>query len=194
METKMARSPSSAGSKAARRVRSALEPAFLAELAATCNVAAAARKAGMTTTLAYDARRNNAAFARKWQAALCEGYDNLELELLHRLRSGELKPTPARKTAVRSFDNANALRLLAAHREAAARQRAIRDNDDAAAVLEGLNAKLERMRERAGRQTWGNRMRGPPQTDRRLDWLLACPPERLRNSRPQPGGAGRHGL
>jgi shikimate kinase len=149
METKMARSSSSAGSKAARpRSLGVWSRAFLSALAESCNVAEAARKAGITTTLAYDTRRNNAAFARKWQAALCEGYDNLEMELLHRLRSGELKPTPARKTALRSFDNANALRLLAAHREAAARQRAIRDNDDAAAVLEGLNTKLERMRER----------------------------------------------
>lgn len=122
---------------------------FLAELAATCNVAAAARKAGVPTTTVYDARRNDAAFARKWQAALSEGYDNLELELLHRLRSGELKPPPTRKKAVRTFDNANALRLLAAHREAAAQQRAIRDNDDAETVLAGLNTKLERMRERA---------------------------------------------
>jgi hypothetical protein len=122
---------------------------FLAELAATCNVAAAARKAGVPTTTVYDARRNDATFARKWQAALSEGYDNLELELLHRLRSGELKPPPTRKKAVRTFDNANALRLLAAHREAAAAQRAMRDNDDAEAVLAGLNAKLERMRERA---------------------------------------------
>jgi hypothetical protein len=122
---------------------------FLAELAATCNVAAAARKAGVTTATVYDARRNDAGFARKWQAALSEGYDNLELELLHRLRSGELKPPATRKKAVRTFDNANALRLLAAHREAAAQQRAIRDNDDAEAILAGLNAKLERMRERA---------------------------------------------
>jgi len=122
---------------------------FLAELAATCNVAAAARKAGVTTTTVYDARRNDAAFARKWQAALSEGYDNLELELLHRLRSGELKPPPSAKKAVRTFDNANALRLLAAHREAAAAQRAMRDNDDAEAILAGLNGKLERMRERA---------------------------------------------
>lgn len=122
---------------------------FLAELAATCNVAAAARKAGITTATAYEARRNDAAFARKWQAALSEGYDNLELELLRRLRVGELKPPASAKKAVRIFDNANALRLLAAHREAAAQQRAMRDNDDAEAVLAGLNAKLERMRERA---------------------------------------------
>jgi hypothetical protein len=121
----------------------------LAELAVTCNVAAAARKAGVPTTTVYDARRNDAVFARKWQAALSEGYDNLELELLYRLRSGELKPPPTRKKAVRTFDNANALRLLAAHREAAAQARAIREDDDADTILAGLNAKLERMRERA---------------------------------------------
>lgn len=145
----MARSSSPGGSSAARpRSLGVWSRAFLAALAESCNLAQAARLAGITTTLAYDTRRNNAGFARKWQAALCEGYDNLELELLHRLRNGEVKPDAASKTKARSFDNADALRLLAAHREAAARQRAIRDNNDADAVLEGLTTKLERMRER----------------------------------------------
>jgi hypothetical protein len=60
------------------------------------NVAAAARKAKIDTSAAYQRRRNDAEFNRKWQIALCEGYDNLEMELLHRLRTGEVKPPPAR--------------------------------------------------------------------------------------------------
>lgn len=100
--------------------------AFLSELAATSNVSAAAREAGITTAMAYDARRANPEFNRKWQQALCEDYGHLEMELLHRLRSGELKPAAGAKRGVRAFDNATAFRLLAAHRESAARQRAIR--------------------------------------------------------------------
>jgi hypothetical protein len=121
---------------------------FLAELAVTSNVSAAARKADIATGTAYDARRTNAEFNRKWQQALCEGYDHLEMELLHRLRTGEVKPLPGAKRGSRSFDNATAFRQLAANRESAARQRAIRDNQDSEAIIASINAKLDRMRER----------------------------------------------
>ncbi|MGE3690508.1 MAG: hypothetical protein AB7F98_03900 [Novosphingobium sp.] len=121
---------------------------FLAELAATSNVSAAARKAGILTARAYEARRTNPEFSRKWQQALCEGYDHLEMELLHRLRSGEIKPTANAKKGVRTFDNAVAFRLLAAHRESAARGRAIRSNEEAEQIVLSINASLERMRRR----------------------------------------------
>ncbi len=49
--------------------------AFLNELAATSNVSAAARHAGIATSSAYEARRANPEFSRRWQQALCEGYD-----------------------------------------------------------------------------------------------------------------------
>ena len=81
-------------------------------------------------------------------AALCEGYDHLEMELLHRLRTGEVKPAAAPKRAARAFDNATAFRLLAAHRESAARQRAINYNEDSARILVSINTKLDKMRER----------------------------------------------
>ncbi|MFZ5745453.1 MAG: hypothetical protein ACOY7T_13340 [Pseudomonadota bacterium] len=90
---------------------------FLAELAATSNVSAAARKAGVCTSTAYEARRQSAEFNRAWQQALCEGYDLLEMDLLRRLREGEVKPAAGAKRGVRTYDNAAALRLLAAHRE-----------------------------------------------------------------------------
>ena len=121
---------------------------FLSELAATSNVSASARMAGVATSTAYDTRRNNAEFSRKWQQALCEGYDHLEMDLLHRLRNGEIKPANGAKRGVRIYDNAIAFRLLAAHREAAARQRAIRDNEDEEAILASIDAKLDLMRER----------------------------------------------
>jgi hypothetical protein len=122
--------------------------AFLSELAATSNVSAAARKAKISTTTAYDTRRANPEFNRKWLAALCEGYDHLEMELLHRLRTGEVKPAAGAKKGVRAFDNATAFRLLAAHRESAARQRAINHNQDSARILVSINTKLDKMRER----------------------------------------------
>lgn len=121
---------------------------FLAELAATSNVSAAARKAGILTARAYDARRTNPEFSRKWQQALCEGYDHLEMELLARLREGEIKPAANGRRGVRTFDNAIALRLLAAHRESATRGRAIRSNEEAEQIVLSINAKLERMRRR----------------------------------------------
>ncbi len=122
--------------------------AFLSELAATSNIRAAARKAGIATSTAYDTRRSNPEFNREWQRALCEGYDHLEMELLHRLRTGEVKPVGGAKRGVRQYDNATAFRQLAAHREAAARQRALRDNEDEDAILASIDAKLDLMRER----------------------------------------------
>jgi len=121
---------------------------FLAELAATSNVSAAARKAGIGTGTAYEARRSNPEFNRAWRQALCEGYDHLEMELLARLRGGEVKPAAGAKRGVRAFDNATAFRLLAAHRDSAARQRAVRNHEDAEAIIASINAKLEQMRQR----------------------------------------------
>jgi len=121
---------------------------FLSELAATSNISAAARRAGIATATAYDLRRQHAGFNRQWQEALCEGYDHLEMELLHRLRSGEIKPPAGAKKGARAFDNATAFRLLSAHRESAARQRAVRDNADAETIILSINAKLSAMRRR----------------------------------------------
>ena len=121
---------------------------FLSELAATSNVTASARKAGISKGSAYDARRIKAEFNREWQRALCEGYDHLEMELLRRLRDGEVKPATGTKRNVRTYDNANALRLLGAHRDTAARHRSTRSHEDAEAIVLSINAKLERMRQR----------------------------------------------
>lgn len=148
----MADKPKSRRAAAARPARkspfSRWSKPFLAELAATSNVSAAARSAGITTSTAYDQRRIDPEFNRAWQRALCEGYDHLEMELLRRLRDGEIKPAAGARKGVRTFDNATALRLLAAHREAAARQRAIHTNEDSEAIIQSINAKLETMRQR----------------------------------------------
>lgn len=121
---------------------------FLAELAATSNVTASAKKAGISTGTAYEARRARPEFNRAWQQALCEGYDHLEMELLHRLRTGEIKPAAGAKKGVRNFDNGIAFRLLLAHKDSVMRQRAVRDNLDSEAIIRSINAKFEKIRER----------------------------------------------
>ncbi|PNU04659.1 hypothetical protein [Novosphingobium guangzhouense] len=113
---------------------------FLEALAETSNVTAAAAIARAHPSRAYKARRVEPDFARKWQTALLEGYQNLELEVLHRLRFGEPKDGAVK------FDNANALRLLGLHRETVARERAMRDNEDLSVVRAAIDAKLEQLR------------------------------------------------
>lgn len=140
-----------AGGSAPKRVSPApsnWRKVFLAELAATSNVAASARAAKVSTARAYEARRADPVFYREWQEALCEGYDHLELALLQRLREGEVKPAAGAKRGTRVFDNATAFRLLVAHRETAARQRAVIENRNTDAILDTINAKIEKMRER----------------------------------------------
>ena len=148
----MTRTPMPPRRARAKAARKAAMPtwakAFLSELAATSNVSAAARKVKIATGTAYDARRANPEFNRRWQQSLCEGYEHLEMELLHRLRNGEVKPATGAKRGVRQYDNATAFRLLAAHRDSAARQKAIRGNQDTATIILSINAKLDLMRER----------------------------------------------
>lgn len=115
--------------------------AFLDALAETSNVSQAARRAEIPASRAYKARREEAAFRSAWNDALLEGYAHLELETLHRLRSGTGKDD-------NKFDIANALRLLMLHRETVARERASRSREDEDSVLASLNAKIEAMRSR----------------------------------------------
>ena len=117
-------------------------PAFLAALAETSNVTRAAKIAGIPTATAYDWRRRSRDFARGWNAALCEGYDNLEMELLGRLRDGEIKRAAGAKTGVRTFDNATAFRLLTVHRELVTREKAQRANISAADIRTSIERKV----------------------------------------------------
>lgn len=120
--------------------RAAWQPAFLAALAETSNVSAAASRAGIAPGKAYALRREDRSFAGQWLAALLEGYEHLEMEVLGYLRD----PDPARK-----MDVANALRLLAAHRDTVARERASQGEDDEQAVLDSIDALIDEMRQRS---------------------------------------------
>ena len=70
------------------------------------------------------------------------------MDLLCRLRSGETKDGKGRK-----FDNANAFRLLVAHRQSVMHQRALRDNESEEEILASINAKLDAMRRREAQVT-----------------------------------------
>jgi hypothetical protein len=113
---------------------------FLDALADTSNVTAASAAAKVHPSRPYKVRRLEPEFARLWRAALLEGYQNLEMEVLQRLRFGEPKDSEAK------FDNANALRLLGLHRETVTRERAMRENEDVELVRASIDAKLEGLR------------------------------------------------
>lgn len=112
---------------------------FLVALAETSNVSCAALRAGTKPHQAYALRRTDARFAALWMDALMEGYAHLEMEVLGYLR----EPEPDRK-----MDVTAALRLLAAHRDTVARQRALQDEEDEDAVLESLDQWIEDMKQR----------------------------------------------
>lgn len=115
---------------------------FLACLAETSNVTAAAECADISLSWVYKTKREDRGFAQAWLVALCEGYDNLEVELLCRLRHGEPRDVPAIK-----YDNATALRLLLAHRDTRAKFQAVQDNVSAEEVRISIDIKLARLRE-----------------------------------------------
>jgi hypothetical protein len=87
---------------------------FLDHLAESSNVTRSAEHAGIEISRVYRLRRAQPDFARAWQVALSEGYTHLEMEVLRRLREGDFKTSDGEK-----FDFANAIRLLAAHRDSA---------------------------------------------------------------------------
>jgi len=91
---------------------------FLDELAASSNVAASARAAGVSTNAMYRERRRNVAFAKRWHEALCEGYARLEAELLSEALvapNGNVKEATLKSRAQKYRLG---LSLLAAHRAA----------------------------------------------------------------------------
>jgi hypothetical protein len=112
---------------------------FFEALAETSSVSAAAARARVPLKTVYRLKREDGEFGARWLAALHEGYDHLEMELLGYLRD----PAPARK-----MDVAGALRLLAAHRETVERRRALDEEDDEQAVLESIDRFIDEMQVR----------------------------------------------
>ena len=115
--------------KRAKRFPRNWKPVFLAELARTCNVTAAAKKAGIHRDTAYAARADPLAevadpeaeaFTRAWDTALEEGVDTLELEAHRRAFKGVLEPAGWYQGKaggkVRRYSDTLAIFLLKAHR------------------------------------------------------------------------------
>ncbi len=121
---------------------------FIEELAQSSNVAAAAAVSGLSTGQVYTLRRTDPDFAARWYAALAEGYDNLEMDLLARLRDGRLEEIDA-DGKPRKFDFATALRCLNAHRDNVSREKGRRTLAEETATIESINAKIDSLRARA---------------------------------------------
>ncbi|MBI1402954.1 MAG: hypothetical protein GC147_07060 [Porphyrobacter sp.] len=118
---------------------------FLETLAATSNVSRAATAAGIGLARAYRTRREEPEFARAWRSALAEGYLHLEMDMIRRLREGDPYVAEGQK-----FDFANAMRLLAAHRSAAASGTGGQErNVTVAEVRASIDRKIEEIRRRA---------------------------------------------
>jgi hypothetical protein len=121
---------------------------FLTTLGETSNVQVAAAAAGISEAVVHRARSEDPQFAADWQAALDDGYDRLELELLYRLRSGRVEEQDD-TGAKRKYDIATGFRILSAHRQ---RQQA--DGTGAAgqaseaAVIAAIDARLDELRQR----------------------------------------------
>lgn len=81
---------------------------------------------------------------------LSEGYAHLEMEVLHRLREGASKPKDDEK-----FDFANAIRLLIAHRNAAADAPGRERDVSAAEVRASIDRKIEEIRRRLAKNKPG---------------------------------------
>jgi hypothetical protein len=114
---------------------------FLDHLAESSNVTESAAKAGISPSRAYKVRREEPEFARLWLAALWEGYTHLEMEVVRRLRHGDHSTADSGR-----YDFANAVRLLAAHRETASQAMAQQRNVSAAEVRASIDRKVEEIR------------------------------------------------
>lgn len=121
---------------------------FLETLTATSNLRRAAEAAKIPLARAYETRRSDRDFARDWQAAIGDGYVTLELEIIRRLREGDLKTESGDK-----FDFANAIRLIAAHRDSSGRSaHAETRNVSVAEVRASIDRKIEEVQRRVARQ------------------------------------------
>lgn len=90
-----------------------------AALVDTVNVTLACRRAGIPRRTAYDWREADEGFARKWDEAVDEGIDLLEVELRKRAFEGVERPVYYKGEQVgtwRFYSDALAMFLLKAHR------------------------------------------------------------------------------
>jgi len=141
-----------------KRFTPARQDVFFAELAATCNVAAAARKVRIDPSTAYNHRRLSAEFRARWEEAVREAYANLELAMLERVMNGTAKTVTRADGSVdrtHEYPNAIALQLLRQHRDLAPEAQAPPDPEEIEEVRARVAAKIERLRERIRKEGAG---------------------------------------
>lgn len=135
------------GAAEGRRISRSWRRLFVIALGQSSDIGFACKVAGVAVELAYSARREEPDFAIAWRRALLEGYENLELETLFFLRTGKAPYAEGK------FDVLNAIRLIKGQADAAARERAAREEDDEQEVLDSIDRMLDGMRERAAANT-----------------------------------------
>ncbi len=123
----------------ASRLRCTRKRKFLYALQRTSHVGKASRESGVPVSTAYEWRNSDPEFFNGWMEALEIGYEQLEMELLDRVRNGveeEATDEQGRISSVRRYDNKLALQVLEAHRKTVALIRAARGEAE-----EGIDAR-----------------------------------------------------
>jgi len=141
-----------------RRFDAARQETFFATLAATCNVVAACRRAGVLPSGVYRLRQKSAVFRTRWAAAVREGYARLELAMLERMMNGTVKTITRHDGSIETvheYSNAVALSLLKVHREAAAEIATRHDPAEIEEARDRIATKIDRLRKRLEPQEAG---------------------------------------
>jgi hypothetical protein len=124
---------------------------FLAELAATCNVALSCRRAKVADSTVRRHRDSDAAFRARWVQAIGAAYQNLELMVLDQAMNGTVKTVTKADGSVdrtHEYPNAIALTLLRLHRENAAEAEPEASEEDADEIRAQLMRRIQRLRGR----------------------------------------------
>lgn len=127
------------------------ETRFLSVLAETCNVTLAAKEAGVSSSGAYQRKKDNAAFRAAWLEAIAAAYSWLELVLLERAFNGTekvLKRRDGSDERITEYSNQLGLTLLKMHRDTAIEAAPESEPENIDEIRERLFNKLERLRRR----------------------------------------------
>ena len=114
------------------------KPAFLTSLATTGNVTSSAAAAGITRACAYQARKEDEAFAERWDEASEEASDALEAEARRRAMQGTEKPVfyqGEQCGTIREFSDTLLIVLLKANRPQKFRENMKIESDNTTRVI-----------------------------------------------------------
>jgi hypothetical protein len=129
--------------------------AFLDTLAETCNVSEACRRSGVSVSAAYSRRKSDAGFRAGWLQAVGAAYQQLELVLLDRAFNGVEKVVTRRdgsEERMREYSNQLGLTLLKMHRDTAAEAGTELPPENVDEIRERLVRKMQRLKQRIGKE------------------------------------------